>query len=410
MKNIEQMREKMFNLIDDLRKLQSDAEKEERTLTPEEAEKRDKMMADVRAMESEIATETEIQKIEARKAQQGAMADDEKMAHEWRGGIAEMMQAVLHDPNDKRLVEHRQQAMDVGVMGGFLVPTQFSDMVREITPQDSIVRPRATVIPAGSPPDSAISMPALDQSGARGVYSGVTVAWTAEGAAKPETDFRVREITLSPNEVSGYIPVTDKLLRNTAAASALVTTLLRRAILAAEDVAFISGNGAGQPLGIINHPATIQRARTGFPSAAPGDNYVDIVSMYSSVIKDGPLVWVYTPTLLGELMTMTDVNGNLIWTSSAREGEPNRLLGIPAIENERSPVQGQPGDLMLLNLNHYMIKDGSGIFIAASEHVRFLSNQTVIKAFWNVDGQPDLTTPLTLEDGVTQRSPFVQLT
>ena len=339
-----------------------------------------------------------------------ATDDPEKTEHEWRGGIAEFMRTVLTNSHDPRLQEARQQAMGVGVMGGFMVPTQWSSTIRQLQPQDAVVRPRATVLPPGDPPDAAISFPALNQVGARGVYSGVTVQWIGEGAAKPESTFRLLEVTLTPNEVAAYIPLTDKLLRNSATASTLATTLLRRAIIAAEDVAFLSGAGAGQPLGIINHPGTIQVPRTGFPSAAPGDNYVDLITMYQSVIKDGPLVWIYSPSMLVELMTMTDVNGNLIWTTSAREGEPNRILGIPAIENERNPVMGQPGDLLLANLQHYMIKDGSGIFVSASEHVRFLNNQTVIKAFFNVDGQPWLTAPLTLEDGVTQRSPFVQLT
>ena len=336
--------------------------------------------------------------------------DPERVEYEWRGGLAEFMRTVLTDPNDQRLHEYRQQAMGVGVMGGFMVPTQWSSTIRQLGPQDAVMRPRATVIPPGDPPDSAITFPTLDQTAGRDVYSGVTVQWMAEGHAKPETGYRLLEVTLDPNEVAAFIPLTDKLLRNSAAASTLAETLLRRAIIAAEDVAFLRGNGAGQPLGIINHPATIQVARTGFPSAAPGDNYVDLVSMYTACMKDGPLVWVYSPTMLAELMTITDVNGNLIWTTSAREGEPNRILGIPAIENERSPIMGQAGDLVLANLQHYLIKDGSGIFVAASEHVRWLQNQTVIKAFWNVDGQPWLTQPLTLEDGVTQRSPFVQLT
>ncbi len=132
--------------------------------------------------------------------------------------------------------------------------------------------------------------------------------------------------------------------------------------------------------------------------------------MYASVLQDGnPLTWLYSPTLLPELMTTTDVNGNLIWTTSAREGEPNRIMGLPAINNQRLRVMGNMGDLCLVNLQHYSIKDGSGIFLSASEHVRFLDNQTVIKAFWNVDGQPGLTTPLLLEDGQTEVSPFVVL-
>lgn len=408
MKNLEEMKRQLADKIKEARDLHELAKTEARTFTEEESTKYNSLMEDIDNRKAEVVREEQLQAAEMQSKQE-RKEDPEKLAYEWGGGIAEFMRAVLNDPKDSRLEEYRQQAMGVGVMGGFAVPTQWSSEIRQLKPSDSVIRPRATVIPAGDPPDAAISFPALDQTGARGVYSGVTVQWIAEGHEKPETGWRLLEVTLEPKEVNGWIPVTDKLLRNSAAASALCTTLLRRAILASEDVAFLSGGGGGMPLGIINHPATIPVARTGFPSAVPGDNYVDLVTMYGSVMKDGPLLWVYSPTMLPELMTMTDVNGNLIWTASAREGEPNRILGIPAIENERSPIMGQPGDLLLVNLQHYMIKDGSGIFISASEHVRFTSNQTIIKAFWNVDGQPWITAPLVLEDGVTQRSPFVQL-
>ncbi len=408
MKNLEELKRQLAEKIKEARDLHELAKSESRSFTDEESAKYSAVMEEIDKRKDEIVREEKLQAMEAQTVQE-RKEDPEKLEYEWPGGLAEMCRTVLSDSNDPKLKEFRQQAMGVGVMGGFAVPTQWSSEIRQLSPSDAVMRPRATVIPAGNPPDAALTFPALDQTGARGVYSGVAVQWIAEGHAKPETGWRLLEVTLTPNEVAGYIPVTDKLLRNSEAASSLITTLLRRAIIAAEDVAFLTGNGAGQPLGVVNHPATLNVARTGFPSAAPGDNYTDLINMYTQVMKDGPLVWVYTPTMLGELMTMTDVVGNLIWTTSAREGEPNRLLGIPAIENERSPVMGQPGDLLLMNLNHYMIKDGSGIFIAASEHVRFLQNQTVIKAFWNVDGQPWLTGPLTLEDGVTQRSPFVQL-
>lgn len=69
---------------------------------------------------------------------------------------------------------------------------------------------------------------------------------------------------------------------------------------------------------------------------------------------------------------------------------------------------GQPGDVWLADLKHYLIKDGSGPFVAASEHVYFMQNKTVIKAFWNVDGAPWLTQPIQLENGY-QASPFVKL-
>ena len=411
MKDIMKMRRELKGKVDEARALHTKAQEESRSFTQEENTKYNDLMTEIDNRKSEIEREERLQREEMGSREEERQTDPERVAHEWRGGIAEFMQTVIASPSDVRLQEYRQQAMGVGVTGGFMVPTQWNDQIRQLQPQDAVVRPRAEVLEPGDPPDAAITFPALNQTGARGVYSGVTVQWIAEGAGKPETDFRLLQVTLEPQEVAAHIFLTDKLLRNSRTASQLATTLLRRAIIAAEDSAFLTGPGAGQPLGIVNHPATIQVTRTGFPSAAPGDNYVDMVNMYSAIYDDGdPLLWIYSPTMLTQLMTTTDVNGNLIWTTSAREGEPNRIMGIPAIRNQRSPVMGQPGDLLLVNLKKYLIKDGSGIFVGASDAPRYLSNQTAIKAFFNVDGQPWLTAPLTLEDGVTQASPFVQLT
>jgi hypothetical protein len=98
--------------------------------------------------------------------------------------------------------EGRALNMGVGAQGGFLVPEQFDANIRMVDDGAAIIRPRAQVIPAGSPPDAAITIPALDQSGARGVYSGVTVDWIAEGDTKPESEPRFREIKLEPQEVA----------------------------------------------------------------------------------------------------------------------------------------------------------------------------------------------------------------
>jgi len=44
-----------------------------------------------------------------------------------------------------------------------------------------------------------------------------------------------------------------------------------------------------------------------------------------------------------------------------------------------------------------------------SEHVQFVKDKTLIKAVYNVDGQPSINDKLTLEDGTNQVSPFVVL-
>lgn len=323
--------------------------------------------------------------------------------------FGEFLQTVKWNPNDTTLRtkqgEKREMNMAIGAQGGFIVPDQFGTEIKLVDDLEAIFRPRAQVIPAGDPPDAAITIPALDQSGANGVYAGVQVSWIAEGATKPETEPAFREIRLEPNEVAAHVVVTDKLLRNSAAAGALVASLLHKAIIAAEEDAFLSGNGVGQPLGIIGHPATIQIAR----AVANQISYTDIVNMFARAKFGGRLAWVGSQTALPQLMRMVDAGNNLIWQPNAREGAPGTLLGIPFLMNDQSPVLGAEGDIALVDLDYYLIKDGSGLSISMSEHPLFTQNRTIIKAFWNVDGQPWLSTPLLARDGVSTVSPFVVL-
>ena len=109
-------------------------------------------------------------------------------------------------------------------------------------------------------------------------------------------------------------------------------------------------------------------------------------------------------------MQMEDTAGSLIWmpNGNAINGMPGTLIGIPVLINNRSNTLGNQGDLMLCDLSYYYIKDGSGIFIASSEHVEFKKNKTLIKAFWNVDGQPAIEEPLT-DENAEEISPFVEL-
>ncbi len=294
--------------------------------------------------------------------------------------------------------------MDDGAAGGFAIPPQFRETLLQVTPQQSIVRPRAQVIPAGSPPDAPVTMPALDQTGAApgNAFGGVQVQWIGEGGLKPETDMRLREITLTPHEVAGTITVTDKLLRNWQAADALLRQQLRGAVVQAEDFAFLRGNGIGKPLGFLASTALYRVPR----ATANAVTYDDVVNMVVRLWGQG--VFLYSRSMLGALMKLKDGQGRPLWVPSVREGEPATLMGYPAIENDRNPQLGQLGDLSLVDLSQYLIKDGSGPFVAASEHVLFRQNKTVIKVFWNVDGAPWLTAPFQVENGDVV-SPFVGL-
>lgn len=365
----------------------------------------DRLKAQISERESLLALESENAQARPAVAQAsdiGRFAPEAKREFE---SFGEFVHAVRFQPNDQRLAAVDQR-MDEGSQGGFAVPKQFRDQLLAVTPSQAIVRPRATVIPAGSPPDAEISMPALNQGTSKGMYAGVTVTWIGEGGTKPQTDMAIREITLKPKEVAAHIVATDKLLRNWGAASSLIEQQLRAAIASAEDAAFLSGNGAARPLGLINSAGAISVNRT----TASRVVTADIFAMFAKMHFDGGSPeWLASQSIIPYLLTLKDANDNYIYVKSLGEGAPATLMGYPIRFNSRQPVLGSKGDLIFGDLKSYLIKDGSGPFVEASPHVYFTTNKTVIKAFWNVDGQMWLDGPLLLEDGSTQASPVVIL-
>ena len=302
--------------------------------------------------------------------------------------LGEVVYCARFQPGDSRL--RALQEMGVGESGGFAIPDEFNPTLREVGTQEAIVRPRATVVPAGASPDADLVLPALNQSSAANMYGGVEVSWIGEGGDKPETGAKIKECRWSPKEVAAHIVVTDKLLRNWSSASALLDRLLRNAILAAEDTAFLkAAGGDSRPMGVLAAPCLKKVNRAGANAV-------------------GEAVWVVNPRVIPKLRKMKDEGNHLIWQEDARSGAPATLLGRPVLKNYRSPALGTLGDVLLANFAYYVIKDGVGLTVAASEHVLFKQNKTVVKAFKAVDGAPWLDGPIAQEDAQTY-SPFVAL-
>jgi len=329
---------------------------------------------------------------------EGELVDDKKEFL----NLGEFLNAIKSGGTDERLNFVTAQEMGTGSTGGFLVPQKFGDMITAFTPESAIVRPRAMVIPGGENPDAEIEFPALDQSGSKGVYSGVVVKWLAEGGTIDKTAFSVRKIKMAPKAVAGYIALSNKLLANTAAASMLGTKLLSEAIVKAEDDAFIGGDGIGKPFGFMNHTS----AKIINRNTADTVKFVDLTLMVQNH-KGNMKEWVISQTLYSTITTMVDANNGLIFTNGVNGVSP-MMLGFPVRWSERTPTIGVKGDIMLLDLSFYYIKDGRGLILSASEHVNFLEDETLFKVIKSVDGQSSMNTTLELENGSTV-SPYVIL-
>ena len=434
MKKILEMKEKKLDLIKQLRAILDKADTEKRSLTDEENVDYKAVDAEIDKLDKEIlAAEVDEERrkklaekeIESRSAQAPVViikkdgeadVDPEKQfrnAGEYFFAIARAKQDGIFDKRLDTLREKREQTMGTGATGGYALPEQFDATIRQVQAQEAIVRPRATVIPAGSPPDAKLTFPALDQTAAQNIYGGVTVVHTGEGVTMTETTARLKEVTLEPKEISAYIVVTNKLLNNWEAASAFVTRQLSQAMMGAEDYDFMRGNGVNRALGFINCAAAISYGRAGANAIA----FADVYNMFARAKMGGSFVWLASQTIIPQLAAMTDAGTHAVWlggrdANGAAQGPlPSTLFGVPIVFADRLPALGTKGDLSLVDLSYYLIKDGSGPAAASSEHVFFTSNKVVFKVVWNVDAHPWLTEPIGLEGSTANTvSPFVVLT
>jgi len=304
-------------------------------------------------------------------------------------------------------IESRDMTMGKGKKGGFLVPRTFDAEIRAMKPEGSTVRPNAMVIPAdSSTPDAAIDLPALDQTGDKGVFGGMVMNWTAETGTKNNAgDVEFIMVSLEPNNITGYVEVSNKLLANTAAFASYLQQIMAGAIASAEEQTFYLGDGNGKPKGILTSKAVIKVKR----ATAGKIEYKDLVNI-NAPIKGTDFKWVISRTVLPELQQMVaDETNVLVWQASAVPGAPDTILGIPVLYNEHAPTLGEYGDIALLDMKQYAIKDGTGLSVIIDDITQFAKGVTRIYISWNVDGQSLITDSILSEDKKTRRSPFVAL-
>lgn len=313
--------------------------------------------------------------------------------------LGEFMFCVKNGDKKGRIVA--LSTSDVGIM----IPPKFGQNILMLDGEQEIVMPRATNIPAGDPPDSPFTIPYLSQ-GADGALGGMALTWTAEGKTISDVkEPNIKDLTLTPQEVSGLATINNKTLANWAAAGTLVETMMRQAYVNGRDSKFIKGSGAGCPLGVLKAPGAIKIKR----NTSTTFKYVDAVAMMARFYDLSSAVWIINQNLMPDVMTMKDeANQYIFIAGDATKGTPPTLLGIPIKWTFKNSAKGSEGDVALINFSYYLTKAGSGPFVAISEHVNFKSNQTVFKIVANIDGQPWVKDPLAMEDGTTV-SPYVIL-
>jgi HK97 family phage major capsid protein len=280
--------------------------------------------------------------------------------------------------------------------------------------ESSVVRPRATVIPMASP---RLHVPMVDEtSHASSIFGGVIVYRTEEGAELTESAASFASVKLDVTKQTALAHVPNELIRDWGAFGAFMDQTLPAAIAFFEDVDFISGNGAGAPLGALNSGNTAIiacAAETG--QTATTIVWENILHMYQRMLPSSlsRAVWVAAPNTFFELATMAlsvGTGGSAVWITDGTGAPVLTLLGRPVILTEKAPATlGTRGDISFVDFGMYLVGDYQTMSVDSSEHVKFTSDKTTYRVIQRNDGRPWLQSALTPRYGGETLSAFVQL-
>lgn len=303
--------------------------------------------------------------------------------------------------------------------GGFMVQMDFAAPMLDtmFAPGTLLSRVRRLPISANS---NGIKIPALDETsrvdGSR--YGGLLAYWAGEADTVTATKPKLREMELSLKKLMGLGYATEELLRDSTALGALLSRGFTEELTFKTEDAVINGDGSGKPLGIINSGAVVEVAKE---SGQAGATIVtaNILNMFSRLPPRSMTraVWLINQDVLPQLFQLTLGSGTavvLLYRPPGVDG-PNvgapagTLLGLPVIPVEYCSTLGTAGDIILTDLDQYLMVDKNGVEQAASMHVRFIYDEMTFRFTYRVDGQPLWRSAVTPFKGSVTKSPYVTL-
>lgn len=339
------------------------ADKEKRGLTAEEQKNWDDAFADQEKLKNDI--EREKRQIELDREMAGRNAPDDRT--ETRGGRPDKKElemrglrgVLLNGANyqGEGAAEIRALQADSDTAGGFIrVPEQFiAQLIKDID-DEVLIRQWATVLPMTNA--DGVGIPSLDADPADS-------DWTTElatGSEDSTMSFGKRE--LKPKPLAKRIKVSRKLLRASAIpADQLVRERLAYKFGITQEKAFLTGTGAGQPLGLFtasaNGISTSRDKATGNTSTAITfdgliENKYNIKPGYQKKAR-----WLFHRDGVKMIAKLKDGEGQYIWQPSKKDGDPDRLLGDALFQSEYAPNTFTTGLYVGLygDFSYYWIND-----------------------------------------------------
>jgi len=216
-------------------------------------------------------------------------------------------------------------------LGGYLVPTEFSNVIIKLLRDESLIMRIANVIPMSSWKRQIPKQ-----------LTNVSVAWVAEAGEKTETNPTFGQVEQVAKVLAAIIKCTDEILRDSAInLTAFLSELVAEAMaLEIERVALVGRVASGDPFnGIVYASGTNVTTMTG--STVVFDDISNLLfSLSASYAQGGKLI--LSRLGLKKLIQLKDNQGNAIWSPPAGN-VPATIWNIPYEISSQIPATFGPG-------------------------------------------------------------------
>lgn len=286
---------------------------------------------------------------------------------------------------ERDILENHQKALSVDSDpdGGYLVTPQQSARIIEVVYETSPMRQVATV--------ETISTDALE-----GLFDGdeAAAAWVAERGSRAETNTpQLGQWRIPTHELYANPRATQKLLDDSAVdIEAWLSRKVADKFARTENLAFVNGNGVGQPRGFTTYAdgttrGTIERIPSLDAATISAEGIINMVYSLKSAYRQGA-VWVMNRATVGVIRTIRDESGGantgqFMWQPGFGT-QPATLAGFPIVEFEdMADIAGGAVVAGFGNFRQgYTIVDRLGIRVlrdpySAKPHVEFYTTKRV---------------------------------
>lgn len=244
-----------------------------------------------------------------------------------------------------------RNALQVGVdsEGGYLCPDTFENQLVTGLTARNIVRSLAHVFSTES---GQHKIPVVATRG--------TASWIEEEGPIPEGDDVFGQQYIGAHKVGTLIKVSEELLNDSVfdLEGYFVEEFARR-IGNKEEDAFLTGDGAGKPTGLLNDAEVGVTAASA--TAITADELIDLFYSLDAPYRANA-VWLVNDSTMRAIRKLKNQNGQYLWQKALHEDEHETLLGKPIYHSPFAPtLEAGARAVAFGDFSYYWIGDRQGI-------------------------------------------------